>query len=184
MHYRSNRNGYVCGTYSKHGVHFCTSHVIKEDTLYKVVLDDLNNLLQPLDSSYVIKTMKPMLQSKIKQLKKQQVIYKHNLKKIQKENDLAYKRLITGTISRDEYTYFMNLESQNISLIKEKLSFTELLLSHLSNPNTLNILLENITNQYVTSLSSSILNTFISRIEIGENDALYIHYNFLVPVHI
>lgn len=184
MHYRSNRKGYTCGTYNKKGVDYCTSHLITEDSLYKAVLDDLNNLLQPLDTSYTVKNIKSMLQNRVKQLKKQRTTYQNNYKKVKRENDIAFKKLINGTISREEYTLFINSEPQNLSLLESKQSSTELLLQHLSSPDTLNILLESVTNQYVTTLTPSILNTFISKIEIGEADTLYIHYNFFTPKYI
>lgn len=181
MHYRSNRSGYTCGTYSKYGVDFCTSHLVKENMLYKAVLDDLNNLLKPLDTTYILENLEPLLRNRIKELKKQCATYSNNCKKVQKENDFAYKKFIAGTISRNEYTQFINLESQDISLLEEKLSSIQLVLNHLLSPNTLDTLLESVINQYVTCLSPSILNTFISKIEVGENNVLYIHYNFFAP---
>ena len=183
MHYRSNRKGYTCGTYNKKGVDYCTSHLIREDSLYKAVLDDLNNLLQPLDTSYTVKSIKSMLQNRVKQLKKQ-CTTQNNYKKV-KRGYIAFKMM--------EYTVEYNLTRRNNTLyqfattkplLESKLSSTELLLQHLSSPDTLSILLKSVTNQYVTTLTPSILNTFISKIEIGEDDTLYIHYNFFTPKYI
>ncbi|WP_255238353.1 recombinase family protein [Bacillus sp. 7705b] len=47
--YRSNRKGYICGTYAKHGNKACSNHAIKEQLLVDIILDDLKKMANKLD---------------------------------------------------------------------------------------------------------------------------------------
>ncbi|WP_262982914.1 zinc ribbon domain-containing protein [Bacillus atrophaeus] len=49
MHYRINRKGYICGSYAKHGKKACSSHVIKEQLLIEIILDDLKEMANGLE---------------------------------------------------------------------------------------------------------------------------------------
>ncbi|MEK3711178.1 recombinase zinc beta ribbon domain-containing protein [Bacillus sp. FSL K6-1005] len=51
MWYRSNRKGYICGTYAKHGNKACSNHAIKEQLLVDIILDDLKKMANKLDQS-------------------------------------------------------------------------------------------------------------------------------------
>lgn len=49
MWYRSNRKGYICGTYVKHGNKACSNHAIKEQLLVEIILGDLKKMADKLD---------------------------------------------------------------------------------------------------------------------------------------
>ncbi|MED3660960.1 recombinase zinc beta ribbon domain-containing protein [Ureibacillus sp. FSL K6-8385] len=55
MWYRSNRNGYICGSYARHGKKACTSHTIKENVLKEMILNDIKSLTQQIDKEQYIK---------------------------------------------------------------------------------------------------------------------------------
>lgn len=46
---------YLCGTYSRAGKHMCSAHIIRDDLLHKIVLDDIrqNAMLVSLDENWV-----------------------------------------------------------------------------------------------------------------------------------
>lgn len=178
MHYRANRKGYICGTYSKRGTAYCTSHVVKEDTLREAVLQDINALLDSTSVTYNIKDIKLLLDKQKKILSKNIRLLKKQLTKVARENEVALKKMVKGIISREEYNMFISCEEQNTSVIESKLNDANLLLDQLSSSTTLNQLTAIIESKTVSELTPSILNLFVSKIEIGENDSIRIHYKF------
>ncbi|MDY3368088.1 recombinase family protein, partial [Zhenhengia yiwuensis] len=178
MHYRANRKGYVCGTYSKRGTAYCTSHVVKEEDLRDAVLQDINNLLDSTSITYNIKDIKLLLDKQKKMLSKNIRSLKKQLTQTCRENEAALKKMIKGIISREEYNMFISCEEQNTSVIESKLNDANLLLNQLSSSTTLNQLTAIIESKTVCELTPSILNLFVSKIEIGENDSIRIHYKF------
>ncbi|WP_254659939.1 recombinase family protein [Paenibacillus sp. KS1] len=59
MWYRSNRKGYICGTYARHGNIACTNYAVKEQNLTEVILSDLKAMYDKLNL--------PDLDAKVKQ---------------------------------------------------------------------------------------------------------------------
>src|SRR5699024_6305810 len=44
--FRSNRKGYICGSYARYGKKACTAHAIKENFLIETILSDIRMLIQ------------------------------------------------------------------------------------------------------------------------------------------
>jgi len=57
MWFRSNRDGYICGAYARHGKKACTAHTIKEDFLKETILNDIKSLIHQIDKEQYIKKM-------------------------------------------------------------------------------------------------------------------------------
>ncbi|WP_429840607.1 zinc ribbon domain-containing protein, partial [Caldifermentibacillus hisashii] len=84
MWYRSNREGYICGAYARHGKKACTAHTIKEDFLKETILNDIQTLVQQIDKEHYIKKMerkskssKSDSQKKIDTINKQMEVLKN-----------------------------------------------------------------------------------------------------------
>ncbi|WP_260472066.1 zinc ribbon domain-containing protein [Bacillus canaveralius] len=119
MWYRSNRKGYICGTYAKHGNKACSNHAVKELELTEIILDDLKNMSSRLDH--------PNLESKIEKkvkatAKKNESRLESIEKQVQKQMELkrnALQKFIGEDISKQDYDDF-------VSIVQEKLQQLEL----------------------------------------------------------
>lgn len=178
MHYRSERKGYICGTYSKRGKHFCTSHVIKEVHLQKAVLQDINGLLSTAAITHNIKDLKLLLTKQKQLISKNIRFLRKQHTQVQRENDAVLKKMVKGIISREEYTQFISLKDQNTSVIESKLEEATQLLEQLSSSTMLDTMHSMVNQKKLIELTPSILNLLVYKIEISENDTIHIHYKF------
>ena len=178
MHYRLNRKGYICGTHSKFGNAFCSSHLIKETALIEAILSDLNILLKDNDFEFTITQLNTLLKVQIGQYIKQLKLLKQQLTIAQKENSLAFTQLATGTISRIEYENFINMPERCIDSLKQQININTFLINELKLPHTIETLHTLISTKYISELTPSIINTFIEKIEIGKRDSIKIYYRF------
>ena len=89
-----------------------------------------------------------------------------------------HEKMGKGIISREEYGLFISCEDQNTSLIACKLEEATLLLEQLSSPTVLDTLSYIVEQRTLAELTPSVLNLFVSKIEIGENNNIRIHYKF------
>jgi site-specific DNA recombinase len=55
MWYRSNREGYICGSYARHGKKACSNHLIREKLLKETVLTDIQKLVKHIDKEAIPK---------------------------------------------------------------------------------------------------------------------------------
>ncbi|MBK5458927.1 recombinase zinc beta ribbon domain-containing protein [Peribacillus sp. TH27] len=46
MWFRSDRKGYICGSYGRYGNEKCSSHAIKENRLTDAIIHDFNEFLK------------------------------------------------------------------------------------------------------------------------------------------
>lgn len=178
MHYRKDRNGYICGTYGKRGKDYCTSHVIKESALSSALLDDINQLLKDATINYSNSDLKKYIKKEVSALTKHNRSLQKDLKKIQSENNLALKRLIKGDITNEQYISFINLDTQSTQSIEAKINSNNLLIAKLSDPIVLQNLQQIIHQKHISELSHTILNLFIERIEVQDSQNIYIYYKF------
>lgn len=57
MWYRSNRKGYICGSYARHGKKACSNHLIIEKSLKDTVLTDIQELVKQIDKEQYLKKL-------------------------------------------------------------------------------------------------------------------------------
>ena len=106
MHYRSDREVYICGTYSRFGIKYCTNHLVKKDHVAKVVIEQLQII------NKITIEVKEMVEE-IKKYNKQKDlsnVVKMKTQKCQKRlNDienilkLLREERASGEVSEDEY---------------------------------------------------------------------------------
>ncbi|MGD6796263.1 recombinase family protein [Metabacillus indicus] len=179
MWYRSNRSGYICGSYAKHGNKACTNHAVKEQQLVEIILDDLKKMSSSLDH--------PDLESKIE--KKVKATTKKNESRLQsienqfhKQMELkryALQKFICEDISKQDYDDF-------VSMIQDKLQQLELERAEINKAlaenhatSKISAILEQL-KEFLTfnSLTSEMLLRFVDKIEIKENKDVKISYKF------
>ena len=108
MHYRINRKGYICGSYAKHGKKACSSHVIKEQLLEEIILDDLKEIADDL----VHPNLESKIEKKVKATAKQNESRLQSIEKqVQKQKELkrnALQKFISEDISKQDYDDFVS----------------------------------------------------------------------------
>ncbi|KKB40009.1 MULTISPECIES: recombinase family protein [Bacillaceae] len=179
MHYRINRKGYICGSYAKHGKKACSSHVIKEQLLKEIILDDLKKMADDLEH--------PNLESKIK--KKVRATAKQNEsrlqsieKKIQKQMELkhnALQKYIADDISKQDYDDFVNTVQEKLQQLEiEKAEIISAIDSKKAAIKISAILEQLKAFLNFNTLTTEMLLRFVEKIEVTENKDVKIYYKF------
>lgn len=178
MHYSANRLGYICGTYNKKGKDYCSSHSIKENALTTAILDDINQLLKDATINCSISDLKKYIKREVSTLTKYNRSLQKQLKQIQSENNSALKKLIKGDITNEQYTSFISLDSQSTEMLETKLHSNSLLITELNKSTVLDDLQQLIHQRQVSTLSPTILNLFIEKIEIQDSQHIDVYYKY------
>ncbi|PAQ14741.1 recombinase family protein [Bacillaceae bacterium SAOS 7] len=182
MWYRSNRKGYICGNYARHGKKACSNHVIKEELLKETILSDIKTLVQQIDKEQYMKQLEVRSNKSKESLNKQ-------MDKIKKQIDVLKTRkrkyinlLADGEITHEDYRE--SAESNNIELT-ELVEKKNELLSLLANEQVIDNIeqLKQELLQFLNfdELTAEILHRLINRIEVKEDGTPRIHYRFSAP---
>ncbi|WP_265416823.1 recombinase zinc beta ribbon domain-containing protein [Alkalihalobacillus deserti] len=182
MWYRSNRKGYICGNYARHGKKACSSHSIKEDLLKDTILTDIKMLVNEIFQEEYVKQLEAQTKKSKQNLQKQ-------LDKIEKQVNLikGQKRkyinmLAEEIITQKEYREIVDANNIEIKeLVKKK---TDLLTAMESEQTVDNIDLlkqEHLKFLNINELTPKGLHRLINRIEVKADGTPIIHYRFSAP---
>lgn len=181
--YRSNRKGYVCGSYARHGKKACSSHSIKEDILKDTVLTDIQNLVKKISQEQYVKQLEA-------QSKKSKQILQKQLDKIEKQVNIikGQKRkyinmLAEEIITQEEYHEIVGASNIEIKELVER--NTDLLTSMASEQTVDNIhqlRQELLKFLNFNELTPETLHRLINRIEVTADGTPVIHYRFSAPM--
>lgn len=174
MHYRANRSGYVCGTYSKKGKDYCTSHIIKESALSTAIIDDINALLKHTKITYSTSDLKKYIRKEVNSLTKYNRSLQKELRETEQQNMTYLKKLSNELITRDEYNLLIKPTQQ----IEAKIYSNNLLIEELGKPTVLEGLEQLIHQKHISTLTPTIVNLFIERIEIQDSQHIDVYYKF------
>lgn len=173
---------YFCGGYKKYGSTFCTKHKIKEDELIEILKSDLRNYMSELGEQEqiyaLIEKKVKKLETKFKQLEKSYETKK--LKHKEAKGNLILK-YTGGDITKTEYDLASEvLDNQMIELEKQ-------MARHLESSNAVSMKksFENLKSQLATYanfdvIDRAVLNRFLSKIVVYENETIEITYKFSV----
>ncbi|OIJ16539.1 recombinase family protein [Anaerobacillus alkalidiazotrophicus] len=182
MWYRSNRNGYICGNYARHGKKACSSHSIKEDLLKDTALTDIQTLVKEIHQEHYVKQLeaqskasKQSLQQQLDKIEKQINIIKDRKRK--------YINMLAGElITQEEYREIV--ESNNIE-IKELADKKNDLLTAIESEQTVDnikqLKQELLHFLNFNELTPETLHRLINRIEVKADGTPIIHYRFSIP---
>lgn len=174
-----NKSYYSCGSYKRYGASVCTKHMISHDVLCKLVLKNINFILNLVENLAVVieKTKKPTLTKKTNKSAIPKT--KLELEKIYRLKKGVYEDYKEGLLSKDEYlNYKSDYEKQELllnqkveALANEEISKEDEILE---NPKVKKI---RETGQ-IETLDRNIVIEFIDRIDIFENGEIEIIYKF------
>ncbi|MEG0576810.1 MAG: recombinase family protein [Bacilli bacterium] len=170
-----------CGTYRRHGKHYCTPHRVPLKILENIVLDDLKKIIRSVDDIRLLVKSKNLKTKKSNEIVNTEILKiqteLERFKKLKKEIYEDYKEEL---ITKNEYISYREDYSKKEELYLKQLEVLE------KNKN------ENITSDIfespwlkrlldlkdIESLDRDIVVEMISQITIYENQKIKISYNF------
>lgn len=164
---------YTCSSYRNYGVKICSSHLIHQNDLEMIILDDLNNIIKDFNE---IEDLINIEHSHNKNLNNINEIEQINqlLEKNNRLKDEIYLDYKEGLLDKNQYIKF-----KDEYLVKEKnylQMIDEIMKKRKGGSNTwVNELL---TNKSIKNLDRSIILDMIKDIYIYENNKIKIVYNF------
>ncbi|WP_369447729.1 recombinase family protein [Neobacillus sp. BF23-41] len=182
--FMQNRKGYVCGRYRKHGIHACSSHLIKEKHLKNFILEDLREMASVAanKSDFVQKAS-----DKIKSIKKdfqnkQQRITKE-MESLKTENRNLLRLLVQGTITQEDYRPVADENQQKVQNLQQQLVVLNKQLKRTSDYNEVTAKIMKYVDWILEfqELNEELLHRIIERIDVKENQDLVIQYRFSNP---
>lgn len=182
MWYRSNRQGYVCGNYARHGKKACSSHFVKEVFLKDNIIADIQSLVEQFDKEQYIKHIEA-------RSKKSKIDLQKQINKINKQVELLKSRkskyinmLADEQISQGEYREIVETNNSEVALLLKRQNELSVMLE--SEQVILDI--EKLKDELLSflkfnELTPEILHRLINKIEVNEDGAFKIHYRFSAP---
>lgn len=182
MWYRSNRDGYICGSYARHGKKACTAHTVKENILKETILADIKMLIQQIDKEQYMKELekksresKNGIQKKIDKIDKQIEVQKNRKRK--------YINLLADElITYDDYQDSIALNNKDLTeLVEKKNEFLSLLEGEQVIENMDKLKQELLHFLNFDELTPEVLNRLINRIDVKKDGTPIIYYRFAAP---
>lgn len=171
---------YKCGTYVRSGSNFCTPHTMSYLVLEKIVLDDLNAIIQSVGDfqgmirrqTSALSTLKHMDDNEKKRLEDM-------LQKVRQQKKATYEHFAEGLLSREEYISYRQDYQREENLIVKQLEELEKVskeapIKIMDNP-WIKRLLE---LRKIEELDRDIVVEMIDSITVYENKKIKILYNF------
>ncbi|UOE57310.1 recombinase family protein [Cytobacillus oceanisediminis] len=179
MHYRINRKGYICGSYAKHGKKACSSHVIKEQLLKEIILEDLKKMADDLEQP----NLESKIEKKVKATAKQNELRLQSIEKqVQKQKELkryALKKFISEDISKQDYDDFVTMVQEKLQQLEiEKAEIKKAIVDKQAAIKISSILEQLRESLNFNTLSTEMLLRFVEKIEVNENKNVKIYYKF------
>mgnify|MGYP001290572525 CR=1 FL=1 len=182
MWWRSNRKGYVCGNYARHGKKTCSHHAIKEKFLIDNFSVDIQELVEHIDKDHYLKQLKNESTKSKQSLQRQIVKLDKQIDSIKDRKRKHINLLAEEIISKEDYRESVAVNNREIdNLIEEKND----LLKGLENKQTADNIeqLKQKLQQFLNSdeLTPEILHRFVNRVEVMSDGKPIIHYSFTAP---
>lgn len=167
-----------CGSYNRYGNSFCSPHDIYEAELEKIILDDLNLIIQSVkDISQLIEEEQQKKRADALSTLGDVSKYKKELERIQKRKERAYEDYADDIISKEEYLRYKNKYEEQIYSVQSKIDMLNQAVS--SNSIAVNPWIEKLLNQEpLEHLDRETVVEMISMIYVYENNTIKIVYNF------
>ncbi|WP_188725422.1 recombinase family protein [Lentibacillus populi] len=180
--YRANRQGYICGSYSRHGKKACSKHNIKESLLIDTIISDIKMLIEKINKENYIKELQSKTEKSKTKLQRKAEKYTKQIDVLKARKRKYIKLLADDQITQDDYLEIIESDNAELAMLVEKKS--ELLFSSESEQVFESIKkLKKELLQFLNfdELTPEMLHRLISRIEVKEDSTPVIHYRFNLP---
>ncbi|MFA1512450.1 recombinase family protein [Priestia aryabhattai] len=189
MVFKSQRKGYVCGTYQRNTSHKCSSHIIKHDKLKAMVLADLNELAnQAIDMNSLVETALNRSGIKVNHLKEEFDSITQEIANIDSEIAGLTRNLVKGHITPDLFKITSDVIVKEKEVLQKRLNeLNELLLANKNDTDSFSAFQTELKKFVNLKLSNEeilrqMLQTLIKKIEVFSDEKVTIHYNFKNPI--
>jgi site-specific DNA recombinase len=182
MWYRSNRKGYICGAYARHGSKACSSHAVKEDFLKRTILSDIKMWVDQIDKEEYVKELEAKSKKSQHQLQKQLDKLTNDIDTLKKRKRKYVTLLADELITQKEYREMVDANNEELDelVIKKNELISEFEHENVAE-NLSQLKSELLSFLHFDELTPEMLHRLVNRIEVREDGIPRIHYRFSAP---
>ncbi len=174
---------YVCGSYRRYGIHVCSHHRINHTIIEKIVLDDLNSIVEKIENLHsMIEEIQNENQLTDKNNKESNVErIKIEIEKINTNKKTLYHDLKEGLIDKNEYLQYKKEYNDKIVFLEQQVSSYQQegkAKKEKFSPFDLPKIQQLLKYRKIKNLTRNMVVEMIDHIEIGENKNIDIFYTF------
>lgn len=176
--YRYDQEGYVCGTYAKHGKKKCTNHAIREALIIDIIKTDIKSFISfDLNKFNLDKKIADSQKRATKSITK----LENQINNLNQKNKKYLDMLIDGLLDEVTYRRYIEMNKVEINSIQEELS-SLIVQQEKKRPDIASIRSELVKIANLETLDRELLNMLIDRIEVKDTGELKVYYTFTSPV--
>jgi hypothetical protein len=179
MHFKKNREGYVCGNFNKHGKKACSDHIIREAELANAILADIKFMLSNIKNEKVLNQIEKKVTNQKKKLEKELKKCSKQIESLIQEKIKATSKFLNNGITQETYNLFISDIDRRLQEFNEKEQELNRFINEKFNTNLLSEL-DNLSKDIIDlkELTPEILNRFVERIEVKADGTPKIFYRF------
>lgn len=179
MWYKSNRLGYICGSYARHGNIACTNHAVKEQSLTEVILSDLKAMHDKLNLPDLDAKVKQRINANEKKMTKQlQAIDKQVQKQMNIKRN-ALQKFVSDDITKDDYDDLVTSVQDTLQLLETEKSELKKMMDESHSVSRLSAIKRQLEKAVAfDTLTTEMLLRFIEKIEVKKDKSIKIYYKF------
>lgn len=182
MWYRSNRKGYICGNYAKHGRKACSNHAIEEQFLIQTILSDIKTWADQLNKEEYVQHLKKKSKSTQQRLQKKMDQINNEINRLMKRKSSYINLLADQLITHEEYRE--NVDANNTEIHELTMKRDELVAAIKNNNEAdhfIQLKEELLKFLQFDELTPEMLHRLVDRMEVKSDRTLVIRYRFAAP---
>ena len=129
MHFKKNRKGYICGSFNKHGIKACSSHIIREQNLKDIILSDIDFILTTISNKSFLDNISSNLNKESKSSKNKLDSIETKISKLTTRKNNALNKFIDDCISKDDYDNLVESINSELNKLKSEKLLLEITMS-------------------------------------------------------
>ena len=170
---------FSCGSYNRYGTNFCTAHYINEDVINQIVLNDLNAVIESLQSLESIVEAEEKAHSAKKSKRKEEAErLEKEAEKLRSKKKRAYEDYSEELISREDYLDYKERYDKQIQTLENQIDFLTGETSGNSQQTRDEWMKRLPEIGHIEELSREPVVEMVAQIQIYENHTIKIIYNF------
>ena len=179
MHFKKNRKGYICGSFNKHGIKACSSHIIREQNLKDIILYDIDFILTTISNKSFLDNISSNLNKESKSSKNKLDSIETKISKLTTRKNNALNKFIDDCISKDDYDNLVeSINSELNELKSEKLLLESTMSTNLNSNLSSGMCYFKSIASNINDLTPDVVNRLIDKIEVSEDGTPRIYYRF------
>lgn len=170
MHFKKNRKGYICGSFNKHGIKACSSHIIREQNLKDIILSDIDFILTTISNKSFLDNISSNLNKESKSSKNKLDSIETKISKLTTRKNNALNKFIDDCISKDDYDNLVeSINSELNELKSEKLLLESTMSTNLNSNLSSGMCYFKSIASNINDLTPDVVNRLIDKIEVSED---------------